>query len=200
MSLGDPAAQLQATLIHSSGAYAGLWTSNVDFGMGLKTRWEQDFYAGYFAQFNENISLDVGYLKYTYIKEGQFNQTETYAIIKAYGFSFGNYYSDDLKSYIGKDQDTLYSYLSYSREIVDQVGLEVRYGRFDFKDDVFFSNSGKARSDYHEWEAKLTRNAFGVDWGLSYIDTDLSESECASYYGYTDICTATVVVSVGRTF
>lgn len=200
MTLGDPAAQLDATLIHSSGAYAGVWSTNVDFGMNLKTRLEQDFYAGFFAQLNDNVSLDVGYLKYTYAREAQFNMSEVYAILNAYGFKAGGHYSSDLKNYVGKDQDTLYSYLGYSHELVDQAGLEVRYGRFDFKDAVFFSNSGKARGDYHEWEAKLTRSAFSIDWGLSYIDTDLSRSECASYYGYTDVCTATVVVSASKTF
>lgn len=137
MTVGDPAVQLDATLIHSSGAYAGVWTSNVDFGLNLKTRLEQDFYAGFFSQFNDDVSLDMGYLKYTYAKEAQFNMSEVYAILKAYGFKLGSFYSGDLKNYVGKDQDTLYTYLGYSHEIVDQTGLEVRYGRYDFKDDVF---------------------------------------------------------------
>lgn len=200
MSLGDPAAQLEATLLHSSGAYAGLWTSNVDFGLDLKARWEQDFFAGYFAQLNENVSLNAGYLKYTYVKEAQFNQSEVFAILQAYGFSVGAYYSNDLKTYIGKDQDTFYSYLGYSYKISDQMGVSVRYGVFDAKDDLFFSSSGKARSNYHEWEAKVTRSALGIDWGLSYVDTNLSKSECSSYYGYTDVCAATMVVSASKTF
>lgn len=200
MTLGNPAAQLEATVIHSSGAYAGVWTSNVDFGMNLKTRLEQDFYAGFFIPLNDDVSLDVGYLKYTYANEAQLNMSEVYVILKAYGFKFGSNYSSDLKTFVGKDQETLYSYLGYSHDIVDKVGLEVRYGRFDFKDDVFLSKSGKARGDYREWEAKLTRSAFGVNWGLSYIDTDLSKSECASYYASTDVCAATVVVSASKTF
>jgi hypothetical protein len=40
----------------------------------------------------------------------------------------------------------------------------------------------------------------GVTWGLSYIDTDLSKSECASWYGYGDLCTATVVASASKAF
>jgi uncharacterized protein (TIGR02001 family) len=200
MTLGDPAAQLEATLLHSSGAYFGVWTSNVDFGLDLKTRLEQDFYAGFYKQLNDDVSLDVGYLKYTYAKEAQFNQSEVYAILKAYGFKLASYYSNDLKNFVGDDQDTLYTYIGYSHELAAEVGLDVRYGRFDFKDDVFVSGSGSTRGDYHEWEAKLTRSTLGVDWGLAYVDTDLSKSECASYYGYTDVCTATVVVSASKTF
>ncbi len=69
----DPAAQAGATLLHSSGLYAGAWTSNVDFGFGLKTRQEVDYYAGWFWQANDDISLDTGYIKYAYPKEGQFS-------------------------------------------------------------------------------------------------------------------------------
>ncbi|MBV6823397.1 TorF family putative porin [Pseudomonas sp. PD9R] len=200
MTLGDPAAQLDATLIHSSGAYVGVWTSNVDFGMDLKARLEQDFYAGFFKQLTDDVSLDLGYLKYTYAKEAQFNQSEVYAIVKAYGFKVGSYYSNDLQNFVGKDQDTLYTYLGYSYALPTDTGLEVRYGRFDFKDDVFVDGSGNTRGDYHEWEARLTHSALGVDWALSYVDTDLSRQECTSYYGYGDICTATVVVSASKTF
>ncbi|MNQ97144.1 putative bacterial protein [compost metagenome] len=200
LTLGDPAAQLEAVLMHSSGAYLGVWTSNVDFGLNLKTRLEQDYYAGYFSQLSDDISLDVGYLKYTYAKEGQLNQSEVYAVLKAYGFEFASYYSNDLKSYIGDDQDTLYTYLGYSQALPGEVGLKLRYGRFDFKDDVFIAGNGSTRGDYHEWEARLTRNVVGLDWGVAYIDTDLSQNQCMSYYGYTDVCTATVVVSASKTF
>jgi hypothetical protein len=40
----------------------------------------------------------------------------------------------------------------------------------------------------------------GGAWGLAYVDTNLSESECASYYGFTDVCRATWVASVSRSF
>ena len=44
----DPAIQAAATLQHSSGLYLGVWSSNVDFGYGLKTRQELDYYAGWY--------------------------------------------------------------------------------------------------------------------------------------------------------
>jgi hypothetical protein len=39
-----------------------------------------------------------------------------------------------------------------------------------------------------------------VTWGLSYIDTNLSKSECTSWYGYGDLCSATVVASASKAF
>ncbi|WP_166361237.1 TorF family putative porin [Pseudomonas akapageensis] len=208
-TLGDPAAQFGLTLAHSSGLYAGAWTSNVDFGKSIdeegnefsfKTRQEVDYYAGYFWQMSDQISLDLGYLKFTYPKESQFNQSEVYATLEAYGVELAAKYSNDMENVFGKNQDTLYTYVGYKTTLPAEVGLELRYGRNDFQDQAFVSGDGGSRSSYREWEAKLTRDFVGVTWGLSYIDTDLSQSECASWYGYGDLCTATVVASASKTF
>ncbi|MCY1409244.1 hypothetical protein D9M71_245860 [compost metagenome] len=208
-TLGDPAAQFGMTLIHSSGLYVGAWTSNVDFGkfideegneQSFKTRQEVDYYAGYFWQINDAISLDLGYLKYTYPKEGQFNMSEAYATLEAYGAVLGVTYSDDTENFYGKDQDTIYTYIGYKATLPADVGLELRYGRNDFKDPAFFTSDGSSRESYREWEVKLKRDFIGVTWGLSYIDTDLSASECTSWYGYDDLCNATVVASASKKF
>lgn len=208
-TLGDPAAQLTLTLLHSSGLYAGAFTSNVDFGSSvdeegnkqrIKTRQELDFYAGYYWQINDAISLDLGYMKYSYPKDSEFNMSEVYAILAAYGVQLAVNYSNDTENVFGKDQDTLYTYLGYKTTLPAEVGLELRYGRNDVKDPVFFSRDGSSRDAYREWEVKLTRDFIGVTWGLSYIDTDLSENECTNWYGYHDLCSATVVASVSKKF
>jgi len=199
-TLGDPALQAGATLIHGSGLYLGAWTSNVDYGFDYKTRQEVDYYAGWYWQATDAISLDLGYLKYSYPKEGQFNMSEVYAILDLYGFKLGAYYSSDSPNAFGKDQDTLYSYVGYNVALPGEVGLELRAGRNDVKDPAFWSASGDNRETYYEWQAKLTREFVGITWGLSYIDTDLSKSECVSWYGYDDLCSATVVVSANKTF
>lgn len=196
----DPTAQAGATLLHSSGLYAGAWTSNVDFGFGLKTRQEVDYYAGWFWQANDDISLDTGYIKYAYPKEGQFNQSEIYSILSVYGFKAAAYYSSDAPTVFGKDQDTLYSYIGYETALPADIGLKLRYGRMDFKDPLFWTQSGKGTDSYREWEAKVSYELFEVTWGLSYIDTDLSDDQCASNYGFTDTCGATVVASVSKSF
>ena len=199
-TLGDPAVQAGATLVHSSGLYIGAWTSNVDFGGPYKTRQELEYYAGYYWQATEAISLDLGYLKYDYPKEGQFNMSEVYAILDVYGVKLGANYSNDTPNFFGEDQDTLYTYLSYKIELPAEIGLDLRVGRNDVKDPAFWSTNGESRDAYTEWEAKLTRDFVGVTWGLSYVDTDLSKSECASWYGYGDLCTATVVASASKAF
>lgn len=199
-TLGDPAAQASATLVHSSGLYMGAWTSNVDFGGEFKTRQELEYYAGYYWQATEAISLDLGYIKYDYPKEGQFNLSEVYAILDVYGVKLGANYSNDTPNVFGEDQDTLYTYLSYQFALPAELGLNVRVGRSDVKDPAYWTTNGDSREAYYEWEARLSRDFVGVTWGLSYIDTDLSNSECAGWYGYDDLCTATVVASASKTF
>jgi uncharacterized protein (TIGR02001 family) len=199
-TLGDPAVQASATLVHSSGLYIGAWTSNVDFGGEFKTRQELEYYAGYYWQATDAISLDLGYIKYSYPKESQFNLSEVYAILDVYGVKLGAYYSNDTPNVFGEDQDTLYTYLSYKIALPAELGLDLRVGRGDVKDPAYWSTNGDNRESYHEWEARLSRDFVGVTWGLSYIDTDLSKNECAGWYGYGDLCTATVVASATKTF
>lgn len=195
----DPALQASVTLAHSSGLYVGAWSSNVDFGGGLKTRQEIDYYAGWLWQATDAVSLDLGYLKYTYPKESQFNQGETYAILSVYGVKLAAYYSDDAPG-IDSKQSSLYSYVGYETELPFDTGLKLRYGNMDFKDPYLYSTSGDAQDSYREWEVKLTHELAGVLLGLSYIDTDLSKSQCASNWGFDDVCSATVVASVSKSF
>ncbi|MFJ4453515.1 TorF family putative porin [Pseudomonas sp. NPDC089392] len=208
-TLGDPAAQLEIILIHNNGLYAGVWTSNVDFGSAvdaqgqqqrLDTRQELDYYAGYYWQISDAISLDMGYMKYSYPKNSEFNMSEAYAIFGAYGAQLGVNYSSDVENYFGKHQDTLYTYLGYKTLLPAEVGLDMRYGRNDMKDPAFFAGDGNTRDGYREWQVRLSREFVGLTWELSYIDTDLSQSECALWYGYTDSCSATVVVGVSKAF
>lgn len=118
--------------------------------------------------------------------------------LQEYGFKATTYCSNDLGNFIGEDQDTLYTWVGYEPQLPLEIGLDLRYGRMDLKDPIFWSGSGQSRKSYREWEAKLTRDLLGVTWGLSYVDTDLSENECMSNYGFSDTCTATVIASVSK--
>jgi uncharacterized protein (TIGR02001 family) len=115
-TLNDPAVQASATLNHSSGLYVGAWTSNVDFGGGLNTRQELDYYAGWFWEATDAVNLDIGYLRYTYPKDSEFNQSEVYGILSVYGVKFGAYYSDDAPG-IDSKQNSLYSYVGYETQL-----------------------------------------------------------------------------------
>lgn len=193
---GDPAIQASATLSHSSGLYAGIWSSNVDFGHGSKTRQEIDYYLGYFWQATDAISLDVAYYKYEYPKQSLSNYTEYYAKLTAYGFNVGGYYSDDLF----ENQSYLYSFVGYTAQLPHEVKLDLTYGEVDYKDPLFVNGSGQTRDSYNLWLAKFSKPLLGFVWSAAYGDTNLSRQECMSVNGYDDICSSTIIFGVEKSF
>lgn len=200
-TMGDPAAQLDIMLSHASGLYAGVWTSNVEFGYDWEndddygTRQEVDYYAGYYWQISDAISLDTYFNHYTYPGEGQFNGSDFYATLDAYGFFVSGKHSVD------NEQTTTSRSLGYHTELPLEIGLELRYENVDYKDEVFWNADWtKGEENYNNWEVKLSREMFGATWGLSYIDTDLSDAQCASFSGYDDLCSAGVVASLSKAF
>mgnify|MGYP003635883150 FL=1 len=61
----DMAFQIGLDYEHESGLYAGVWTSDVDFGGDVDR--EIDYYAGYSTALVEGVvDIDVGYIKYDY--------------------------------------------------------------------------------------------------------------------------------------
>jgi uncharacterized protein (TIGR02001 family) len=109
------------------------------------------------------------------------------------------YYSSDAPGGDSK-QSSLYTYVGYETGLPFDSGLKLRYGNMDFKDPHLYSASGHGEDSYREWEVKLTHNLAGVVLGLSYIDTDLSQSQCLSNWGFKDVCTAMVVASLSKSF
>lgn len=192
----DPALQGSATLSHSSGLYAGVWSSNVDFGLGSKTRQEIDYYAGYNWQISDAISLDSAYFQYEYPRQSALNYGEYFSQLTVYGAKLGAYYSDNL----GGDQSYLYSYLGYGTQLPAEVALDLRYGRVDLKNPLLLDGAGDTRDSYHEWQLKLSKELLGLNWSASYVDTDLGDSECANYMGFDDVCAATLVLGVNKSF
>jgi uncharacterized protein (TIGR02001 family) len=196
----DPAIQFDGMLSsNTTGFYLGAWTSNVDYGSGSNVRQELDYYGGWYFPLTPSVSLDVGYIKYTYARGSEANFSETYGVLSAYGFKLAAQYSENALTY-EKGQSTMYSWVGYEKEVPYGLKLATRYGQVDFKDPVLFAVDGSARHSYHEWELKLSRMYSGLNWALSYLDTDLSRTECDNATGFDDVCSATLVASVSKKF
>nr|WP_031319439.1 TorF family putative porin [Pseudomonas tolaasii] len=196
----DPAIQFDGMLSSkTTGLYLGTWTSSVNYGGGSNVRQELDYYVGWYVPFTPNINIDMGYIKYSYVRGNEANFSETYGILTAYGFKVAAQYSTNALSY-DKGQSTMYTWVGYESDIPYGLKLTARYGNMDFKDQVLFSADGSTRQLYHEWEVKLSRVYSGLNWALSYVDTDLSRHECYNTIGFGDACTATLVASVSKKF
>lgn len=192
---GDPALQAEAIVQHASGLYAGVFMSNVDFGN--KARREDMYFVGALIPLGEEVTLDTYIGRYEYPKEAYSDYNEFFAELAGYGFQLGYTYGFDNRGHVPNNSNV---YLAYNFELPYEAALQVRYGYSNVRVDAFWSASGDSRKSYHDWEARLSRNILGVDVFASYVDTDLSKAECYSASGFDDICSATLVVGVSKTF
>lgn len=102
---------------HESGAYAGIWGSNVDFGDDDSI--EYDLYVGYAMEVAEGIELDLGYISYNYDDSGN---------------CCGEYYvgasKDAFSAMLSIDADGEYNYLEggYSMELPEELTLDLHLG------------------------------------------------------------------------
>jgi uncharacterized protein (TIGR02001 family) len=197
----DPAAQFDMMLSHASGLYAGIWTSTVDYGLGIDTRQEIDYYAGYYWQINDNISLDSWATRYEYPKTSAFNSSDVQTELDVYGFLLSGKYANSMHdAELNEEEDFSSWYVGYRTLLPFDIGFQAKYETVDYKDDVFWTASGNSRAEYNNWEVSLSKQLWHLDWTLSYIDTDLSDSECESFMGYRDVCSSTFVAGVSTSF
>ncbi|WP_198262773.1 TorF family putative porin [sulfur-oxidizing endosymbiont of Gigantopelta aegis] len=160
---------------HDSGAYIGVWASNVAFG---DTNLEFDTYAG-FANDIGDFSYDVGVIKYNYNDTSSHDDPVEWYLNGSYSyFSAGFAYSPswfgshDSSKYVhaGFDYDEMPMGLALSASVGKSFGdaYEVKGGR-DF--------------DYVDYKLGVNRDFGGINVDVSYVGNDLSNKECDAY-GY----------------
>jgi uncharacterized protein (TIGR02001 family) len=112
-SAGDPAVQGSINVNHSSGVYAGVWSSSISGGAVYGTQ-EVDLYAGYTKEVASGLTADVGLLYYAY-PGGHFGTAEFFEPYASLSTTYGpakvkvgvNYAWD--QDAIGND-DNIYAY------------------------------------------------------------------------------------------
>jgi len=164
---GRPAVQGELTLEHRSGLYVGIWGSNVDFdvdGADTNAHLELDYYVGFANQF-AGIDYDFGYIAYRYPGESDMSSWELYGelskdfgvlAIKGGGHWTNDYAGEGLKQY------HLFGGTSVP---VGPVTLHALAGYTDTEDD----------QDWTYWQLGVSTSLLGVDFDLSYHDTDEDE-------------------------
>lgn len=169
-------------VVHSTGLYVGTWGSNVDFAAGDASV-EMDYYAGYRTSLGD-VSLDLGYLQYTYPDESAIDFGETYAKLGYMGVALEVYYSSNSNvSAMQGDDAALYTKLGYSYSFENGISLGASVGRYDLKDEVFVDADGSDRSSYIDWSLSASKEFAGIKFGLTYTDTDLDQDEGVGF-GY----------------
>lgn len=186
---------------HESGFYAGLWGSNVAFSGGAL---ELDPYIGFAGSLTPEIDFDVGVIYYSYPKDGAnpgLDFWEIWASLAWGGLEFGVDYSPD---YFAETGRYFYVHGSYEVELPGEFSLGFHLGSNIFKNrsnmDDFLEIAGtgvSAGSSYLDWSITISKEAYGLDWSLSYVDTDLKRREC---FGGDKACSATAVFAVSKSF
>lgn len=169
----SPALQLSLTWAGDSGAYLGGWASQVDFGEGTDV--ELGISAGYFTEFSEQLSLDIGAAHYAY--EGasvssSYQYSEIYSLLSTAIVDLGIHYSWD---YFGSG--THYTVLTAAREfpIGELFTLTIGADYSATGDKEKYTNAGES-SFFHYYLSAATE-WIGLQWNLSLHDTNMDESE-----------------------
>jgi uncharacterized protein (TIGR02001 family) len=189
---------------HDSGLYVGTWASSVDpdffNGTGHDPQLELDLYAGYSGEFANGMGYDVGYLRYEYPGFGDADTNEVYASLSYSDFSASVNYSDEL-AFLPSDQSAWYIAAGYDTTLPwAEIGLSVHLGHsFGDAFDVSSTSTDIGLTDsYTDWSIGLSKSWMGADFGLTYTDLNIDDSDCDD--SLTDICDTKFVFSIGKSF
>jgi uncharacterized protein (TIGR02001 family) len=190
VSLSDKTIALQGGLDlgWESGFYVGTWGSSIE-PVG-NSELELDLYFGFASETAGGLGYDVGVLVYTYPGASDTEYLELYGSLSKtlgpIGHSVGVAWAPEQDN-IGGD-DNLYLYYSGEAPLGAVEGLTAVFG-FGWETGAFGDPDGDG-DDKFDVTLGLVLSRFGLDFGLTYIDTTEDTASSDSQ----------VVVSVGRAF
>jgi uncharacterized protein (TIGR02001 family) len=189
----DFAIQPTITLTHESGAYVGVWGSNLD-DTPIFGEVEVDLYAGYATEVAPGTTLDVGLVYYWYPDgTGNSDYFEPYASIKTtFGpgsAKFGVAYAWDQSALGSSDNIYLYTDLTYG--IPDTPVTLV--GHLGYSDGALAFGG-----NYWDWAVGADISFAPVTLGVRYIDTDLDNF--TGIPAADTLYDATVLFTIGVSF
>ena len=214
----SPAIQGGFDIAFDNGFYAGIWGSNVDFELAGSSNpsMELDYYAGLGGNLTEEISYDIGLLYYDYptsaatnITDGvEYDKDRDLDYVEVYGslgykdFTVGFAYSDDYWQETGEFN---YYYIDYSFGLFTlpaDIALDFHVGFNDFDNSSDSSNMNEhneafltdGEDSYTDYSVTLSKSIAGLDFALSFVDTDLDEDEAWN----TDWADSSLIFSISK--
>lgn len=174
----DPAIQGQFDLSHESGAYVGVWASNVQFdddGSTDNTNIEVDAYGGYTNEFDLGftaLTYDFGWLHYEFPSHDSSNINELYVGFGVSPFenlNIGGYYYFGIA--VGDEANGGdYRYLSMDYTLPDEWGAFTILGHA-----AHYDRKG-GNDDYWDWKVGVAKDLAGFNFEIAYTDTDINST------------------------
>ena len=200
----DFAVQGGITVSHESGFYVGTWGSSIDDYVAGGSDQEIDLIAGFATEVASGTKVDVGFIYYYYPGAEK--------LVPGYDSDFIEPYvavSHTLGPVTGK---VLAAYAPKQNALATPAGKQDNlYLAFDLSGGIpgtplsaaahighsFGPSYLTIGDEYTDWSLGLSYAVGPLTFGVSYVDTDIRESE---YLGGPDLSKATVVGSVGVSF
>jgi uncharacterized protein (TIGR02001 family) len=202
ISLSDEHAALQGTinLHHKSGFYGGVWASNIDgWGELGGSNLELDIYGGWRGEVTKGVTLDAGVLYYAYpgSKGGDFEFFEPYAKVSG---KLGPVNSTLGVAYAW-EQDALADNRNFY--IFNDNSLPIPGTPISLTTHIGHSSGGSALAagdDYLDWAFGASAIWKNLTFGVSYVDTNIDESQALSVGATKDIVDTAVVATLTASF
>lgn len=202
----DPAIQGGIDYSHKSGIYLGTWASNVEPHLLAGSNMEWDFYGGYTFDVGP-LAVNVGGLYYYYPGKDKVaydadpNTFEVYAGATWQWLNIKYSHSTTKLFGISDSEGSGYLEANVSVPLPYDISLGLHYGK------QFVAGTGN--EDYADWKVGVSKEFGGFNFGLAYVDTDVSSSNATWGYltaadiGKTktkDLTDGTVVLTISKSF
>jgi uncharacterized protein (TIGR02001 family) len=199
---GKPAAQGGFDFAHKSGAYAGIWTSNISSWTAAGSSQEIDLYGG-FSGSTGSLEYDIGYIAYQY--PGNTNALKNNSQEIYVGVTYGplSYkVSRTLSNYFGIAENTdgsMYHDLSVSHQVSEKLSLTAHAGMQKIK------NNTTDFKDYSVGGSYDLEDGYSI--GLTFHSTDFDNHASrdtwvgpASNTANAKLYESKAVISLSKTF
>ncbi|QQS14361.1 MAG: hypothetical protein IPK81_09445 [Rhodospirillales bacterium] len=185
--------------------YGGFWGSSVNFSPDVDESVEIDMVAGVkFKAFDEKLLIDLGWIGYRYpgaLKAARLPFDEFGGQL-TYDFGFAqlsgqvryspNFFANSGDAwYKGAMLTVPLSFITIHEKVSFKAFAGI--GHQSIQRNARFFNP-----DYTEWQIGLVATVYGIDLGLTYVDTNISKSRCNG--GGFNYCSGRAVFSLGKAF
>lgn len=185
--------------------YGGFWGSSINFSPDVDESIELDMVAGVKFKFlQEKLVLDLGWIGYRYpgsMKSAHLAYDEFGGSL-SYDFGFATLAGQVRYSpnFFARSGDAWYKQAMLTVpldfiKISDKVSFKM-FGGIGHQ--AIQRNARFANPDYWEWQIGLVATVYGVDLGVTYVDTDISKRRCNG--GGFNYCAPRAIFSISKSF